>query len=439
MPPRDPPPDSVETRSYGDFSEALHRRGIAARTPSDATVEVTRRCPLACAHCYNNLPMADPEARRVELTYEEHCRLLDELAAAGSLWLCFTGGEIFARKDFLDIYTYAKEKGFIVTLFTNGTLINARIADHLAKFRPFAIEITLYGATRETYEAVTGIPGSYDRCLRGVHLLRERGLPLKLKTVAISINKHEIGAMKALASELGVGFKFDAMMTPRIDCSQSPLAVRLSPWEIVKMDLEDPVRVAGWKQFATRFAHLPELPGPRDEVYHCGGGVSSFAVDPEGKMSICVISHQDTYDLRRGSLRDGWDHFLRGVRQKKTTRVTKCTHCRIKDLCGMCPANAELESGDPEAPIDFLCHVAHLRARTMDIDVPAHGECEYCEGGSGFAALLASADSLLSNRAQTWLGGSPTRTTIPIKAMGESSGGCGSCGSSEQLCATHSK
>ena len=61
------------------------------------SIEVTRRCPLACAHCYNNLPMADREARSRELRTEEHFRLLDELAAAGGLWLLFTGGEIFAR------------------------------------------------------------------------------------------------------------------------------------------------------------------------------------------------------------------------------------------------------------------------------------------------------------------------------------------------------
>ena len=70
----------------------------------------------------------------------------------------FTGGEIFARRDFLDIYTYAKRKGFLITLFTNGTLITPRIADYLAAWRPFAIEITLYGRTKDTYERLTGIP-----------------------------------------------------------------------------------------------------------------------------------------------------------------------------------------------------------------------------------------------------------------------------------------
>jgi radical SAM protein with 4Fe4S-binding SPASM domain len=418
---------SVETRRYQDFSAHLHSKMVALRVAADATIEVTRRCPLQCVHCYNNLPMGDLEAKRGELTYDEHCRILDEMAEAGCLWLLYTGGEIFARKDFLDIYTYAKKKGFLISLFTNGTLISAEIADYLVEWRPFAIEITLYGRSKETYERLTGIPGSYDRCLRGIHLLLERRLPLKLKTVAVSINKHEIGEMKKFAEELGVGFKFDGMMNPRIDCSQSPLSVRLQPWELVKMDLEDPERVADWKKFAARFNHSTP-PEHGDEVYQCGGGINGFAIDPEGKMSICVLSQFDSYDLRRGSFREGWDHFLREVRRKKITRVTKCTACEIKSICGMCPANGELENGDPELPVDFLCHAAHLRARALQIPVPPHGHCEYCEGGSAHAALMDSLEFLLKRKAEKWMNlGDPTPLLPILNDRRGSGGGCNSC------------
>ena len=102
----------METVNYGAFSESVHRGAATERLPLNGTIEVTRRCPLTCAHCYNNLPMADRDARSRELTYAEHCRILDELAEAGCLWLLFTGGEIFARRDFLDIYKHAKTKGF---------------------------------------------------------------------------------------------------------------------------------------------------------------------------------------------------------------------------------------------------------------------------------------------------------------------------------------
>ncbi|MGH9316407.1 MAG: radical SAM/SPASM domain-containing protein, partial [Thermoanaerobaculia bacterium] len=308
---------NVETVSYSDFSLGLHQRVASVaggRVPVNGAIEITRRCPLDCEHCYNNLPMADPEARRRELSYEEHCRLLDEIADAGCFWLLFTGGEIFARRDFLDIYTYAKKKGFLITLFTNGTIITPKIADYLAEWPPFAIEITLYGRTQETYERLTCVPGSYDRCLRGINLLLERGLPLALKTVAVTINKHEVWEMKRFAEEdLGVEFKFDAMINPRIDCSQSPLAVRLKPEEIVDLDLQDPGRVAEWKRFGAQFVGPVHTPEKSDEVYHCGGGINTFAIDPYGQMSICVLSHFDMFDLRGGSFREGWESFLQKV------------------------------------------------------------------------------------------------------------------------------
>src|SRR5213079_972400 len=199
---------TVSAVSYGEFSLGLHQRFGDKRTPVEVSLEVTRRCPLECQHCYNNLAMGDLAARNRELSKEEYASILTELADMGVIWLLFTGGEIFARKDFLEIYTMAKEKGFLITLFTNGTLITEKIADYLLEWPPFAIEITLYGRTKETYEALTQIPGSYERCLRGIKLLRERGLPLKLKSVATSINKHEISAMRQFAEEeIGVEFK----------------------------------------------------------------------------------------------------------------------------------------------------------------------------------------------------------------------------------------
>jgi radical SAM protein with 4Fe4S-binding SPASM domain len=385
---------AVELRNYGEFSAAIQGRGTAARVPMNVTFEVTRRCPLACSHCYNNLPVGDRTARASEMTFDEHRRLLDELADLGALWLLYTGGEIFARQDFLDIYTYARGKGFLITLFTNGTMITPAIADHLARHRPFAIEITLYGATRETYEKLTGVAGSYDRCMRGIQLLLERNLPLRLKTVAVTVNKHELDDMRRLAEGLGVEFKLDAMMSPRIDCSQSPLEVRLLPEEVVELDVRDDKRMAEWGLFAQLHLGEKQQQHQDDRVYQCGGGINSFAVDPMGGMSICVLSQNDKFDLHGGSVREGWEQFLRKVRDRKVSRATKCTDCGLKSLCGMCPANGELENSDPEAPVDFLCQVAHLRAYTFGFPVPAHGDCECCPTGSAHPQLDAWAQRL---------------------------------------------
>jgi len=418
----------MDQLSYGAFSEVMHQRQASQRTPQQVSIEVTRRCPLECQHCYNNLPMGDHDARSREMTTVEHFRMLDELVEMGCFWLLYTGGEIFARKDFLEIYTYAKQKGFLITLFTNGTLINEKIADYLVEWPPFAIEITLYGRTKETYEALTQIPGSYEKCLRGIELLRERHLPLKLKTVATSINKHEISAMRRFAEEgLGVEFKCDGQINPRIDCSQSPLAVRLTPEEVVALDLNAPKGISEYRRLVKHDFDNPPSLAQIDTTYFCGGGMNSFAVNAYGEMGICVISQQETFDIRQSGLKPAWEHSLHDVRTRKRTRVTKCIQCRIQSICGMCPANGEMENGDRESPVSFLCNVAHLRAAAIGVEVPAHGECEFCAGGSEHDALMESARRIANKEidVESWTG---PQQAFPILNNTNVAGGCGSCG-----------
>jgi radical SAM protein with 4Fe4S-binding SPASM domain len=419
----------LDQLSYGEFSADLHQRQAGERVPVQVSIEVTRRCPLECLHCYNNLSMGDLDAKRRELSKEEHFRVLDELVEMGCFWILYTGGEIFARKDFLEIYTYAKKKGFLITLFTNGTMISEQIADYLAEWPPFAIEITLYGRTRETYEALTMIPGSYDRCLRGIRLLKERKLPLKLKTVATSVNKHEVMAMRQFAEEeLGVEFKMDGQINPRIDCSQSPLAVRLTPEELVALDLAAPKGKSEYLRLAKHDLEKPANLAQIDTMYFCGGGMNGFAINAYGEIGICVISQQETFSIRGTSVKRVWEESLLEMRTRKRTRVTKCIECRIQSMCGMCPANGEMENGDRESPVEFLCHVAHLRAAAIGVEVPVHGDCEFCAGGSQHENVMESARRIANKEidVESWVG---PQQMLPILNTPAAAAGCGSCGS----------
>lgn len=409
---------------YGEFSQAIHGRCAGGkRALLDVSIELTDRCPLRCAHCYNNLPISDKESQSRELSKDEHFRLLDDLAELGCLWLLFTGGEIFARPDFLDIYTYAKQKGFLVTLFTNATLITDQVADYLLEWPPFSIEVTAYGHTKEVYEAVTGIPGSHARFLRGIEALRTRGLPLKLKTVANSINSHEVLAMKRFAEEeLQVEFKFEGVLNPRIDSSKAPLALRLSPEGVVAFDVQSPRISAEYRRLAEEDLQAPDVPD--DRLYDCAGGMYSFAVDPYGQMSLCVLSHREKYDLRAGTVKEGWEQFIAGLRQKKLTQSNRCRSCRIRSLCNMCAAFGELENGDAESPVEFLCEVAHLRAISLGCEIPLHGACPYCAGGDKHPALRRSSERLAGKAVQD--PGLPEVQVVNVCSM-KLWEGCSSC------------
>ena len=350
--------------SYGELSQRLHGKIAGQRVPITGSIEVTARCNLRCVHCYINLPASDQSALQRELSCQEWFHVLDQIVDEGCLWLLLTGGEPFVRPDFLEIYTYAKKKGVLVTIFTNGTTITPSLADHLAEWPPFAIEITLYGRTQPTYERVTGIPGSYERCVRGIKLLLERQLPLKLKSMVLTLNAHEIWAVKEFADELGVDFRFDPVLNVRVDGDRQPAEFRIAPEKVVALDLADDKRLKSWHEFCEQFVG----PSPEPEyLYHCGAGLRTFHVDPYGQLSTCMMARVPGYDLSRGTFHEGWYTFLRRARAQRRKRNTSCQHCELIALCGQCPGWAQMEHGDPETPVEYLCKIAHLRAKAFGL------------------------------------------------------------------------
>jgi radical SAM protein with 4Fe4S-binding SPASM domain len=233
--------------------------------------------------------------------------------------------------------------------------------------------------------------------------------------------------MKHLAESLGVPFKFDPLVNPRIDCSQSPLAVRLSPEQVVALEFRDLERKEEYRRLAKRDMEAAATKvSTEKQRYTCGGGVNACAVDPTGTMTICVISHQQGYNIRQGSFHEGWDGPLQEIRTQPRTRTTICDDCQIKTFCSMCPANGELENGDPESPVDFLCQVAHLRAYVLGHEVPAHdtqySECPNCKGGTNHTALLGAAARIEDQKSEIDL---PERkSATPVLNVLQSTSAC---------------
>ena len=348
---------------YGEFSKLLHQKVAGQRIPISGSLELTFRCNLKCQHCYVTHCQGD-YADQKELTLPEIQSIFDQIVDEGCLWFLLTGGEPLVRRDFLDIYTYAKRKGLLLTLFTNGTLLTPRIADYLAEWKPFSIEITLYGRTQETYERITGIPGSHARCMRGIELLMERGLPLKLKTMLMTLNKHELWDMKAYAESLDVPFRYDPMLNSQLNGSKAPHAFRLSPEEVVQFDIDDPERMSEWIEFTQRYSdiHIDDR-----YLYACGAGKNIFHIDSYGHLSACIMSRAQSWNLRQKTFREGWQEFLPEVRNQPRKQDSVCMHCKLLAVCGQCPGWAYLEHDNPHQRVDFLCQVAHLRDKAIKV------------------------------------------------------------------------
>ena len=349
---------NISELRYSNFSKHLHFKKESERLPLEGGIEVTSHCNLNCTHCY-----IKDNSKKNELSFDECCRIIDELTDAGCLWLTFTGGEPFTRKDFLDIYTHAKRKGLIIVIFTNGTLITPKITDYLKDFKPFYLEISLYGMSRETYKNVTGSADNYDRCMNAISLFIERKVLFKLKSVLIKENKHEIFKMKSFAKKLGVDFRFDYLINPRIDGGKSPCNTRITPVEGVGMEMADEEVRREWEK---AFAEEETMEQDSDPalLFSCGAGQNLFNIDSCGNLQICNMIRYINYDLRKGSFKAGWGQFPEILSRKKNGR-NKCSTCNIAYLCTICPGWSMMEHGDEEALVEYVCEITHLRAKAI--------------------------------------------------------------------------
>jgi radical SAM protein with 4Fe4S-binding SPASM domain len=349
---------ALQEISYSDLGALLSRQGAPARVPLSGSIEITFRCNLRCVHCY--IP---DYSGRGEMSTAEIIRILDEIAEEGCLWLLLTGGEILCRADFPEIYRHAKRRGFLITLFSNGTLLDESVADLLAEYPPFGIEFTLYGLSDDTYLRTTGFPGRFSRVRKSIDLLLERRLPLSLKAVAMEPLAGEIEAMQAFSRSLGLRFRYDAIVHGRLDGSLAPTATRSTPARVVEHDRDDPDRLAEWIKFYGKFVK-PTRPGPY--LMSCGAGINSFHVDPKGTLLSCEALPINGYDLRQGSFREGWYGIVGAIRERLAGPANVCAACELKGMCDRCPATATLETGSPDGWIPYYCETTHRRAALLE-------------------------------------------------------------------------
>src|SRR3989454_5878077 len=291
-------PVNMNASSQGQFWARLLEKAASQSVPVQAMIELTYGCNLRCVHCYNPTHQAKDELATAQLK-----ALIDQLAEAGCLNLAFTGGEIFTRRDLFEILTYAKGKGFAITLLTNATLITSERANRIQALHPHRVEISIYGASQETYERVTRISGSFQAFLTGVQLLRERTVPLLIKMPVMTLNQHEVMQAKALVEGWGIKFQYCAEIFPRVDGSLEPLQYRLAPHDVVRID-DAMLGSRRWR--AAGGAEKGERCQAGEGLFTCMCGRNNLAVTPYGRMNLCVSFPIPQYDLRCGTVSEGW-------------------------------------------------------------------------------------------------------------------------------------
>ncbi len=357
----------------------------ASDVPASFDIEITARCNNDCRHCYINLPAGDTVAQTRELSAGEIVDIARQAVDMGCVWCLLTGGEPLLRDDFAEIYTRLRRFGLLVGVFTNACLVRPEHVELFRRHPPRDVEITVYGATRQTYEAVTRRPGSWDAFNRGLDLLVAGGVKVRLKAMALRTNVREFDQVSEFCRALTRDcYRFDSALHLRFDGDQRRnteiRAERLTPEETAACDRADEKRYtallscgAGSKTRSTRPLHG----GHR--LFSCGVGGTSFSVGYDGTFRLCPsLWHPGTtYDLRTGTLSQAWREWrprIRDLRCDETGSAMRCGSCELANLCLWCPAHASLETGNLEGHVEYFCQVAHARAAALRASNPEVGD-----------------------------------------------------------------
>jgi MoaA/NifB/PqqE/SkfB family radical SAM enzyme len=357
-------------------------------------MELTERCNNDCIHCCINRPANDASAWVGEITTKQVEDFLCKAADLGCLQVRFTGGEPLLRQDFQALYIYARRLGLKVLLFTNACLITPGLADLFQRMPPLIkIEVTVYGMHRESYEAVTRVPGSFAQFQRGLNLLLERNVPFVVKWVVLPQNKHEMVEFEAWAGTIpGMtrppSYVMSLDLRNRRDDEGKNVyiqSLRLTPLDSLAILTRD---VVEYKQSMEVFAS--QFMGPSgDKLFSCGVGCS-LCIDAYGRAQPCmglrapewtVNLNPNLKSMREGDslssvsvsgmhpecagLEDVLSQFSR-LYDLCTTNpeyLRRCAKCFLKGLCEQCPAKSWTEHGTIDTPVAYLCETAHMQAR----------------------------------------------------------------------------
>jgi MoaA/NifB/PqqE/SkfB family radical SAM enzyme len=334
--------------------DRLIRVASRAHIPISVLFEVTHRCNLGCEHCYlTEGPVGRPRPTRPELSLHEIRLILDQIAETGTLFLTLSGGEVFLRRDLLPIVAHARSCGLSVTIFTTGTLLTPETATGLAGLHPLSVEVSIYSARPDVHDRITRIPGSHARSLRALHLLKERGVIILIKSPLMSLNSEEFHAIVRLAEELGAGYGFDPMLVPRRDGDMTPVNMSLDQRQLYQI-FADPVIA---KELSQPVRCLPQ---PGEEI--CATGRRTCLISPYGDVYPCMVYPVPAGNLREKSFREIWtgSPLLQELRAKTVDDLKD----GAKAIGGFhCSALALIENGDFLARFARGEQMAEIQAR----------------------------------------------------------------------------
>jgi MoaA/NifB/PqqE/SkfB family radical SAM enzyme len=214
----------------------------------------------------------------------------------------------------------ARKLGFVVRVRTNGHSLSSRICQRLIdEVDPHKVEVSLHGATAETHDRQTRVPGSFDRLVKNIETAGKLGLQVEVVSTPTAWNEHQIDEMFALCDELGVPLRFQGPVAPKDNGDTSPLAIqpREETWDKVTALItarRQAERESGDVVNGTG-AMTPEAES--EEPAMCSVGVAGVDIDPYGNVQACMHLQESAGNLHEQSIEEIWNHSSLFQRARK--------------------------------------------------------------------------------------------------------------------------
>ena len=351
------------------MEKVLLRKAAAERRPINGSLELLPLCNMNCDMCYIRLDREEMERRGRLRTAEEWIGLGEEMQRAGVLFLLLTGGEPLLFPDFQKLYLELKKMGMILTINTNGTLLNPEWADFFGEHKPRRINVTLYGADEEAYEKLCHYPGGFGKTMEGIRLLKEQGVDVKVNGSVTKENRKDMERIYEIGRKLDIPVHMDTYMLPGIRERGLPFGQqsRLMPEDAAKAELEmarAEMREEEFQQYVQKKrSQLDNSGGVYPQGMTCMAGNCSFSVNWQGQMRPCVTIEEPSVPVFEMGFEKTWEVISKGSKEFRVNE--QCTKCHFRPVCKTCVASAWIETGKYDGLPEYLCRYAREYAKLL--------------------------------------------------------------------------
>lgn len=348
------------------FEKYLFDKAFSEKVPIGGTIELLPICNMDCKMCYIKTSVNEMNKMGRVLTVEEWIEIVKQLKDNGTLFLLLTGGEPLLYKDFKKLYKAIISMGIIVTINTNGTLINDEFVTLFHEYPPRRINISLYGASAQTYEKVCGYSKGYELTINAIKKLVDAKVPVKVNFTLNKNNKNDLFKVIKITEDLNIPISIPTYMFPPVrkpeddkhfsEYRLSPKEVAQVQYEIAKYGLhEEPLSIESVKRTLNKIDEKNCLSEHKDPPggFLCSAGVRSFWINWQGILTPCGMVPQPQCDLKEYSFKDGWNKMI-----QKSTNVytaTECFNCRFRSICQNCAASSLAENGQTDTKVTYHC------------------------------------------------------------------------------------